>query len=604
MNESEKPAESEKQNDEEVNNDYARDSMMSESVQLLANEEKNDSEDDESKQLLVNEEGNDEESSKFQSDEKVKDDGRLPVKDARDDDDARDSMMSDSVQLLANEEENDAEEEEDESKQLLVNEEGNDEESSKFQSDEKVKDDGGLSEKDKTHDPHYISFKNERKILTKQEEALEALKDIENEIQSQFGVHPCESCEFLDPFKELKITLCCGLCTRTFSRFGDIRELWIVSAPGNETPHDTFLKLIAVTQDKRLSKNYKFHIPDLKIGTMDELIKLIEELFNGDKFGEETLQSFMRCMTTIVGSKRGAMKHLLVNQLDLATYLTRFTWNGDKYPVDQSLRDTFITLSKIVRQTAAGLKARDNEVSYIVKIFEKIKRDRESSLLTRPLDKFVKKKDLVTGSTYFITLLVVVAKEQVQNWLQTYETLTEWVVPQSSKKLFSDESYSLFTVVVIKKFANDFESAARDKKFNVRRFNVSHDADEELEDIYMRKLKQVKKAIFGASYRWVKTNFSECFVAWIHIKALRVFTESALRYGIPVNFQATLMIPIHSKKAKLAIDGLYVDLEAYRDSEILQEEIPGVLNRYGVSQYLPYVFVTINTDFLGAKDDL
>lgn len=28
---------------------------------------------------------------------------------------------------------------------------------------------------------------------------------------------------------------------------------------------------------------------------------------------------------------------------------------------------------------------------------------------------------------------------------------------------------------------------------------------------------------------WLKINFSELFVAWIHLKALRVFVESALR---------------------------------------------------------------------------
>lgn len=34
----------------------------------------------------------------------------------------------------------------------------------------------------------------------------------------------------------------------------------------------------------------------------------------------------------------------------------------------------------------------------------------------------------------------------------------------------------------------------------------------------------------GPLVRWLKVNFSETFMAWIHIKALRVFTESVLRY--------------------------------------------------------------------------
>jgi len=33
----------------------------------------------------------------------------------------------------------------------------------------------------------------------------------------------------------------------------------------------------------------------------------------------------------------------------------------------------------------------------------------------------------------------------------------------------------------------------------------------------------------GPLVRWLKVNFSECFCAWIHVKALRVFVESVLR---------------------------------------------------------------------------
>lgn len=36
--------------------------------------------------------------------------------------------------------------------------------------------------------------------------------------------------------------------------------------------------------------------------------------------------------------------------------------------------------------------------------------------------------------------------------------------------------------------------------------------------------------------RWLKVNFSECFCAWVHIKALRVFVESVLRY-VPINYK-------------------------------------------------------------------
>ena len=36
--------------------------------------------------------------------------------------------------------------------------------------------------------------------------------------------------------------------------------------------------------------------------------------------------------------------------------------------------------------------------------------------------------------------------------------------------------------------------------------------------------------------RLAKTNFGEVFQAWTHLKSLRVFVESVLRYGLPPDF--------------------------------------------------------------------
>ena len=43
---------------------------------------------------------------------------------------------------------------------------------------------------------------------------------------------------------------------------------------------------------------------------------------------------------------------------------------------------------------------------------------------------------------------------------------------------------------------------------------------------------------------WCKSSYSELFVSWVHIKAVRVFVESVLRFGLPVNFTAAF-IKVH-----------------------------------------------------------
>jgi len=67
-------------------------------------------------------------------------------------------------------------------------------------------------------------------------------------------------------------------------------EFWIISAPGDKTPQQTFDRLNKATAGQggtaSLSHNYKFHIPDLKVGTLDSLIGLTDELGKLDTFAE------------------------------------------------------------------------------------------------------------------------------------------------------------------------------------------------------------------------------------------------------------------------------------------------------------------------------
>ncbi len=52
-------------------------------------------------------------------------------------------------------------------------------------------------------------------------------------------------------------------------------------------------------------------------------------------------------------------------------------------------------------------------------------------------------------------------------------------------------------------------------------------------------------------------------MAWIHVKALRAFVESVLRYGLPVTFQAMLLRPQRKagKRLQEELNKLYKHLD-------------------------------------------
>ena len=50
-------------------------------------------------------------------------------------------------------------------------------------------------------------------------------------------------------------------------------EYWLISAPGDKTCQQTFDKLNQATTKQQLSTNWKFHVPDLKVGK-DSIVDL------------------------------------------------------------------------------------------------------------------------------------------------------------------------------------------------------------------------------------------------------------------------------------------------------------------------------------------
>lgn len=49
-------------------------------------------------------------------------------------------------------------------------------------------------------------------------------------------------------------------------------------------------------------------------------------------------------------------------------------------------------------------------------------------------------------------------------------------------------------------------------------------------------------------------SFGEVFEAWIHLKAVRVFVEAVLRYGLPINIHTVLIKPKAEKERKIRLD--------------------------------------------------
>eukprot|EP00171_Calliarthron_tuberculosum_P014750 IDg14750t1 len=166
-------------------------------------------------------------------------------------------------------------------------------------------------------------------------------------------------------------------------------------------------------------------------------------------------------------------------------------------------------------------------------------------------------------------------------FLATYETLADLVVPRSARNISTDSEYTLIAVTVFRKCVEDFKAACRDKRYTVRDFKFdpnaqSRSAEEEA------KLADEADAQRATFTKWAEANYAESFLAMVHLKAIRAFAESVLRYGLPVNFDVVLLAPAAKAEPRLRkqLNEMYSHLGGSWASEKEEEttNVPG----YGV----------------------
>jgi V-type H+-transporting ATPase subunit C len=270
-----------------------------------------------------------------------------------------------------------------------------------------------------------------------------------------------------------------------------------------------------------------------------------------------------------------------------------------KYPLKQSLRNLSEIIGKQIGQIDADLKTKATAYNNLKGTLLNLEKKQSGSLITRNLSDIVKKEHFILDSEYLVTLVVVVAKQNFNDWNLKYEKLADMVVPRSSNLIFQDQDHGLFTVTLFRKSVDDFKYHCRDNRFVVREFTYN---EEELAagKNEITKLATDKKKQFGPLVRWLKINFSESFTAWVHVKALRVFVESVLRYGLPVNFQAVLMHPNKksTKRLREVLNQLYQHLDSSGGSSKIQDtmDLPGM--GFGASEYYPYVYYKLDIDMV------
>lgn len=124
--------------------------------------------------------------------------------------------------------------------------------------------------------------------------------------------------------------------------------------------------------------------------------------------------------------------------------------------------------------------------------------------------------------------------------MRSYETLSPMVVPRSAYFVASDDEYSLYAATTFKKHSQEFLHKVREKKWVPRDYKFQEGGKEE-EQKELRRVEAEEKRIWGETLRLGRTGWSEGVMCLVHVIVLRVFIETVLRYGLPLDFVAVLI---------------------------------------------------------------
>ncbi|CCM02204.1 uncharacterized protein FIBRA_04284 [Fibroporia radiculosa] len=325
------------------------------------------------------------------------------------------------------------------------------------------------------------------------------------------------------------------------------QSTWLVAVPADGdaegVPQELAAKLATNSRSPAASLGY-LPVPAFKTGTLDSLITLSEELPKHDVFFTATVAKTVDTLRNLLNNDPAKLaQHVQVNESSVDSYLlSGWRWNEGRYGVQRALRDMVDVLNKEVTSIDNVMKNKLNNYNLAKGSLVQMQRKKTGNLSVRSLADLIRKEHFIENSDYMQTLIVAVPKNLVKDWNLKYEQLTPMVVPRSSMLIASDDEYSLFSVVVFKKVHDEFLHKCRENKFVVRDFVYSDDlVDKQREEL--DNADQIEKELWTELLQLSRTNFSEAFQLLVHLKVLRLFVESVLRYGLPASYTGLFIRP-------------------------------------------------------------
>jgi V-type H+-transporting ATPase subunit C len=377
--------------------------------------------------------------------------------------------------------------------------------------------------------------------------------------------------------------------------------------------------------ERAFAEMFKFEVPSLTVGTLDTLMNLSDELGKTDNIIEGIVRKIEKTSGDLADRRT---VDLSVGGVPPARYIQQFAWDSAKYPNRRPLKE-------LVSVISGGAVAIDEELKQLTQSYgdktvalQEMKRRKGGNLLSAELNDVltedIMRKINVVDTDYLKSIFIAVAKSAQEVFEGSIYSLADnvvgyggpdWssdptklgepvsygsnvdrhkirgspVVPGSLQRVHSDDDSILYVVTILKSqyeagyyendefqpgtqvdFEEEFAKSCREKRFIVRDFSWDPSQSSKA-SMALEQLRVEVDGMKSALMRWCKNHYGDAFVAWMHIKVIRVFVESVLRYGLPVDFTAVLY-KVHQGKENDLVGALDKELGSTGDIKEMDDD--------------------------------
>jgi len=298
----------------------------------------------------------------------------------------------------------------------------------------------------------------------------------------------------------------------------------------------------------------------LTFGSFDNLMRLTDDLAKFDSQLDTIIHRLERQQIDLV--PKPDFQILSHNQkMPFDAYFRNWKWDEAKFPRSRTISDTFnyiVSLnSKLDEECRTKLAALNEMKSQHATLSKK-----DGQLLTNRelVDVLTPETVKMTGDSpdddfiyteHFTTVVVILPRGAEAEFLKEYMNFAPgaedlpMIVPMSAKpfpNLTDKEGNMLYRVVMFKAAAEAFKKTCRERRYIVRDFEFDAAAYKtlckqraEISDQVTRQHHFTSKLLAAA--------WSDAVVGMMHIKAMRIFVESVLRFGMPPKFASFVVKP-------------------------------------------------------------